>query len=179
MSTKVRRGSRGKIRRKARPQTGPKKQLFGLITPSTKIKTAEVVAFARVERIVTNLLSNAHKFTPAGGSITVEIFSEDEARVIRVSDTGEGIPSEEQELVFSPYYRSANADGRQHGGTGLGLSIARYLAELHGGALDLESEVGAGSVFTLWLPVSAGAPINTPERTDVSASFRAAQSIGD
>ncbi|MDP6823076.1 MAG: ATP-binding protein [Dehalococcoidia bacterium] len=134
---------------------------------------------ARVERIVTNLLSNAHKFTPAGGSITVDIFSEDEARIIRISDTGEGIPSEEQELVFSPYYRSANADGRQHGGTGLGLSIARYLAELHGGALDLESEVGAGSVFTLRLPVSAGEPINTPERTDVSASFRTVQSIGD
>jgi signal transduction histidine kinase len=79
----------------------------------------------RVERILTNLLSNAHKFTPAGGSITVDIYSDEGSRFIRSSDTGEVIPSEEQELVFSPYYRSANADGRQHGGTGLGLSIAR------------------------------------------------------
>jgi signal transduction histidine kinase len=133
----------------------------------------------RVERIVTNLLSNAHKFTPAGGSITVDIYSDEGSRFIRISDTGEGIPSEELELVFSPYYRSANADGRQHGRTGLGLSIARYLAELHGGSLDLTSELGEGSVFTLRLPISAGTPVNTPERTDVSASFRAAQSIVD
>ncbi len=133
----------------------------------------------RVERIVTNLLSNAHKFTPVGGAITVDIFIDGDARVIRVADTGEGIPKDEHELVFSPYYRSVNADGRQHGGTGLGLSIARYLAELHGGALDLESEPGVGSVFTLRLPVSAEAPVTRPERTDVSASFRAAQSIGN
>jgi two-component system, OmpR family, phosphate regulon sensor histidine kinase PhoR len=134
---------------------------------------------ARVERIITNLLSNAHKFTPAGGSITVDIYSDDDSRYIKVSDTGEGIPAEEQELVFSPYFRSSNADGRQHGGTGLGLSIARYLAELHGGSLDLESELGTGSVFTLRLPISEAAPVNTPERTDVSASFRAAQPASD
>ncbi len=133
----------------------------------------------RVERIVTNLLSNAHKFTPAGGSITVDIFSDEDSRFIRVADTGEGIPTDEQELVFSPYYRSANADGRQHGGTGLGLSIARYLAELHGGSLDLESEPGSGSTFTLRLPIAGATPINAPERTDVSASFRAARSAVD
>jgi signal transduction histidine kinase len=133
----------------------------------------------RVERIVTNLFSNAHKFTPAGGSITVDIYSDEGSRFIRTSDTGEGIPSDEQELVFSPYYRSANADGRQHGGTGLGLSAAHYLAGLHGGSLDLTSEPGEGSVFTLRLPISASTLVNTPERTDVSASFRTAQSIVD
>ena len=133
----------------------------------------------RVERIVTNLLSNAHKFTPTGGSITVDIFSEGDLRIVRVTDTGDGIPHDEQELVFSPYYRSANADGRQHGGTGLGLSIARYLAELHGGALDLKSEPGVGSVFTLRLPASADAPRKSPERTDISASFRAVRSTGN
>lgn len=133
----------------------------------------------RVERIVTNLLSNAHKFTPTGGSITVDIFSDGDTRIVRIADTGEGIPQDEQELVFSPYYRSANADGRQHGGSGLGLSIARYLAELHGGALDVESELGVGSVFTLRLPVSAGLPKTSPEPTDVSASFRAVQPTGN
>ena len=160
----------------------------GLLAPAMRSRNQEFVLNVspgasrvtadppRVERIVTNLLSNAHKFTPVGGSITVDIFSEGDARIVRVTDTGEGIPQDEQELVFSPYYRSKNADGRQHGGTGLGLSIARYLAELHGGALELKSELGAGSVFTLRLPVSEGAPIPLPERTDVSASFRAAQS---
>lgn len=118
----------------------------------------------RVERIVTNLLSNVYKFTAAGGSITVNIYSDEDSRFIRISDTGEGIPSDEQELVFSPLYRSANADGRQHGGTGLGLSIARYLAELHGGSLDLTSELGEGSVFTLCLPISGAPPVNTQER---------------
>ncbi|MCH7907150.1 MAG: GAF domain-containing protein [Chloroflexi bacterium] len=156
------------------PAMRSRNQAFVLnVSPGATRVTADP---PRVERIVTNLLSNAHKFTPVGGSITVDIFSEGDARIVRVTDTGEGIPQDEQELVFSPYYRSKNADGRQHGGTGLGLSIARYLAELHGGALELKSELGAGSVFTLRLPVSEGAPIPLPERTDVSASFRAAQS---
>ncbi|MDA1257778.1 MAG: HAMP domain-containing sensor histidine kinase, partial [Chloroflexi bacterium] len=133
----------------------------------------------RVERIVTNLLSNAHKFTPAGGSITVDIYDEGKSRIVRVTDTGEGISEDEKDLVFSPYYRSKNADGRQHGGTGLGLSIARYLAELHGGALDLHSEVGVGSVFTLRLPTSTSASVPTPEPTDMSASFRTVRAVGD
>ena len=112
----------------------------------------------RVERIVTNLFSTAHKFTPAGDSITVDIYSDEDSRFIRISDTGDGVPSEEHELVFSPYYRSANADGRQHGGTGFDLIIARYLAELYGGSLDLTGELGEGSVFTLRPPISAGIP---------------------
>ncbi len=106
----------------------------------------------RVERILSNLLTNANKFTPAGGSITVDIRRDGSARRITVTDTGEGIPSDEQELVFSPYYRSKNADGRGAGGSGLGLSIARYLAELHGGSLTVESTLGRGSVFALVLP---------------------------
>lgn len=107
---------------------------------------------ARIERIVTNLLSNAHKFTPAGGVISVEVFQKDENHVVRVSDTGEGIPEDELELIFNAYYRSKNADGRQAAGTGLGLAIARYLAQLHGGKLSATSKVGQGSVFTLSLP---------------------------
>ncbi|MEE8363736.1 MAG: ATP-binding protein, partial [Dehalococcoidia bacterium] len=106
----------------------------------------------RVERILSNLLTNANKFTPAGGSITVDIRRDGNARRVTVTDTGEGIPEDEHELVFSPYYRSKNADGRSHGGSGLGLSIARYLAELHGGSLAVQSTPGEGSVFTLVLP---------------------------
>jgi two-component system sensor histidine kinase VicK len=71
---------------------------------------------------------------------------------VRVSDTGDGIPEDELELIFNAYYRSKNADGRQAAGTGLGLAIARYLAQLHGGKLWATSKIGQGSVFTLSVP---------------------------
>ena len=170
-------GCGGGAARSVAPAMAARNQAVVLhVSPASTRVTADP---PRVERMLTNLLSNAHKFTPVGGSITVDIFSEGDARIVRVTDTGEGIPQDEQELVFSPYYRSANADGRQHGGTGLGLSIARYLAELHGGALDLKSEPGVGSVFTLRLPASADAPRKSTERTDISASFRAVRSTGN
>lgn len=108
---------------------------------------------ARIERVLTNLISNAHKFTSAGGVISIEVFQEDQTHVVRVSDTGEGIAEDELELIFNAYYRSKNADGRQAAGTGLGLAIARYLANLHGGKLWATSKLGEGSVFTLTIPI--------------------------
>ncbi|MBI4305211.1 MAG: GAF domain-containing sensor histidine kinase [Chloroflexi bacterium] len=107
---------------------------------------------ARVERILTNLISNAHKFTAVGGIVSVEVFAEGLNHIVRVSDTGEGISEEELELIFSAYYRSKNADGRPAAGTGLGLTIARYLAQLHGGKLWATSKLGQGSAFTLSIP---------------------------
>ncbi|MFW6195012.1 MAG: ATP-binding protein [Chloroflexota bacterium] len=127
----------------------------------------------RLERIVANVLSNAHKFTPPGGEIRVEIKREGNSHVLQVIDSGPGIPEDEQELVFNPYYRSKNADGRRDGGTGLGLSIARYLAELHGGTLTLQSQPGEGTTFTLRLPsVSRGRPIEQLAARDLSEAFR-------
>jgi PAS domain S-box-containing protein len=121
---------------------------------------------ARVRQIVINLVSNAIKFTPAGGTVTVSAGTADTVSgatlsgagpwiYVRVEDTGRGIPPERLEAIFEPYQQSDASD--RHRGTGLGLSISRQLARAMGGDLTAKSEVGVGSTFTLWLPMAAPA----------------------
>ncbi|GHN00844.1 hypothetical protein WSM22_23330 [Cytophagales bacterium WSM2-2] len=114
----------------------------------------------KVEKIVTNLLSNAFKFTPANGkiSITADVKSEGAKRFIsvRISDTGIGIGEEEQKLVFSPFFQSSQVAER-HTGTGIGLSLVKELVNLHNGSIDLESKIGEGTVFSILLPVDKSA----------------------
>lgn len=119
---------------------------------------------SRVRQIVTNVLANAVKFTRAGGQITVSAGTaatvSPESKVapsgpwayIRVEDTGEGIPPERLEAIFEPFTQASASDARR--GTGLGLSISRRLARLMGGDLAVQSDVGIGSTFILWLPVA-------------------------
>ncbi len=106
---------------------------------------------ARVALALSNLLDNAVKFTPPGG--TVEIGSEGDAENVRfwVRDTGPGIPAAEQAHVFDRFYRGSVASGQTEG-SGLGLAIVRAVAEAHGGSVSLESAEGEGSRFTLTLP---------------------------
>jgi signal transduction histidine kinase len=106
----------------------------------------------QLAQAVGNLLSNAVKYTPPGGAISIDAGIETEAVWIRVSDTGRGIIPEEQEQVFSPFYRSYT-NQRFPQGMGLGLSIARNLVTAHGGHITLESQPGQGSRFTIWLPL--------------------------
>lgn len=110
----------------------------------------------RIKQSVLNLLSNAVKFTPEGrGDVTLKAFMVEDGRMaIRVSDNGIGIPREEQELVFSPFMRSASALSRSHEGTGLGLSLVKAFVDMHGGEIELESELDVGTSFTLLLPNS-------------------------
>jgi PAS domain S-box-containing protein len=141
----------------------------------------------RVEQVLANLLSNAVKFTQPGGRVEVECGLTDAPPpagrlaaaegggapcwcYLRVRDTGPGIAPEQQEAVFDPFVQGDGAGNpytREHGGTGLGLAISLRLARLMGGDVTLESELGAGATFTLWLPAppevrgagaSAGAP---------------------
>jgi signal transduction histidine kinase len=107
----------------------------------------------RIERVLLNLLTNANKFTPVGGKITVHVRTENGRLVSRIQDTGPGIPEEEQLLLFSQYYTTQRGDAGQAGSTGLGLPIAKYLVELHGGKIWVESKVGVGSTFTFYLPM--------------------------
>lgn len=108
----------------------------------------------QVERVVANLLSNANKFTPKGGIITVTASAEDGVVSVRVADNGRGIPEMDQPHVFGEYYRGTNADAIEGAGTGLGLTIARSLVEAHGGTLTLSSRVGEGTTFTMALPLA-------------------------
>lgn len=110
----------------------------------------------RLSQVIGNLTSNAIKYTPAGGAVTVQAGQQDDLLWIRIQDTGPGIPAEEREKIFVPFYRGSQ-DRRIKQGMGLGLTIARDLVQAHGGRISLESEPGTGSRFTIWLPVDADA----------------------
>jgi signal transduction histidine kinase len=105
----------------------------------------------KLQQIVINLLSNAIKFTPAEGTITMDCDVVDDDVLIRVRDSGVGIPAERLEAIFDPFVQVDRALNRPHEGVGLGLSISRDLARGMNGALEVESTVGEGSVFTLRL----------------------------
>jgi signal transduction histidine kinase len=107
---------------------------------------------ARVVQVLGNLLRNAIKFTPDGGSITVSATRQDNMVVLSVRDTGRGIAPEVQEKVFDRYWQAR--DGARTHGSGLGLSIAKGIVEAHGGRIWLESSPGQGSTFSFSLPVS-------------------------
>jgi len=107
----------------------------------------------RVEQILGNLLGNALKFTPEGGTITVTVAKEDDEAVLRVADTGIGMSPELAARVFEPFVQGERPLDRSSGGLGIGLTLVRRLAELHGGSADAHSDgAGRGSVFTVRLP---------------------------
>ena len=111
---------------------------------------------SQLDRVVINLLSNAVKFTPKGGCIELCAFAEGKSAVVRVSDTGIGIPASDQKELFNRFFRASNATGRSIPGTGLGLAIVRMIVVNHGGDIDLTSTEGAGTTVTVWLPLQPG-----------------------
>ena len=116
----------------------------------------------RVQQILLNLLSNAIKFSEPGGAVRVVCCSRESRQApatpaqywtcIDVTDSGPGIGADQLERIFEPFIQGASGYTRTHGGTGLGLAISRSLARMMGGDITVESELGHGSVFTLWLP---------------------------
>jgi signal transduction histidine kinase len=108
----------------------------------------------RLTQILLNLISNALKYTPQGGSITVVTRAARAGVCIAVQDTGIGLSSEEQQQLFTRFFRAQHPLAREAGGTGLGLAIARALVELHGGTLTVVSAPGQGSTFNVTLPVA-------------------------
>ena len=111
---------------------------------------------ARLETVLTNLLTNAFKFTPSGGSVRVVLEAESVAR-ITVEDTGRGIAPDALPRVFDRFYTTPTHDAFGGTGTGIGLSLARELVALHGGDLEVESVQGQGSRFTVTLPLAPDA----------------------
>ncbi len=111
-----------------------------------------LVDAGRVQQVVTNLIHNATKFTAAGGRITVSAQEEEGTVVVRVRDTGVGIPATDLPRIFERFYKTDRA--RSSGGTGLGLAIARHLVQAHGGEIWAKSKEGKGSSFFFSLPVA-------------------------
>jgi PAS domain S-box-containing protein len=117
----------------------------------------------RLKQVLINLLSNAVKFTPEGGSIGLEVIGDRARQVAQLSvwDTGIGIPAEQIEQLFQPFVQLDSRLARQYEGTGLGLALVYRMVEMHGGSIEVQSMVGAGSRFTVslpWLPDDVVAP---------------------
>lgn len=113
----------------------------------------------RIKQLLLNLVSNALKFTPDGGVITLNLRREDDDCVLEVSDTGIGISKEDQERIFDRFYQADTSRARQTGeGAGLGLSIAKWIVDAHGGTITVNSELGKGTTFTIRLPTLAEQP---------------------
>lgn len=113
---------------------------------------------ARLRQVFLNLLHNAVKYTDPGGNVRIEMTAEDERVLVRIADTGIGIPSEALPHIFDRFYRVDKARNRAEGGIGLGLAIVKTLVELHGGSIGVASEADKGSVFTVSLPLATTGP---------------------
>jgi len=108
----------------------------------------------KIIQVLTNLMSNAIKFTPEKGKVTVCARCKNEDLAVSISDTGMGIPQEDLLKVFERFYR-VNLPGKQIKGTGLGLAIAYKIVTIHGGRFEVESELGKGTTFTFYLPIKS------------------------
>ena len=109
----------------------------------------------KLQQVVYNIIDNAIKYTPRGGEVHCTLVRSGKKAVIRVSDTGVGIPAEDLPHIFDRFYRVDKARSRETGGTGLGLSIVKQFVLLHGGTIDATSELGKGTTFTIELPLAA------------------------
>ncbi len=109
--------------------------------------------------VLQNLLDNAIQYTEPGGEIRINAVSRNDEVWLAVADTGIGIPEADQQRIFERFYRVDQARSRAAGGTGLGLAIARHLVELHGGRIDVESQLGRGSTFRVRLPAAVPASV--------------------
>lgn len=119
-----------------------------------------------IMQVLTNLISNAIKFTPEKGRVCVSVQCEDEALAIKVSDTGEGVPKENLPKLFEPFYQ-AHHSGQKVKGTGLGLPIVSKIITAHNGRIEVESGVGQGTTFTVFLPLdNKPEPEALPEHMD-------------
>src|SRR5262249_39851647 len=113
---------------------------------------------ARLQQVIWNLLSNATRFTPAGGSVVLSVRESNSSMIVEVRDTGIGIPKELLPRVFERFWQADGTTTRSQGGLGLGLALARHIAELHGGEIHATSEgPDRGSTFSVALPARSGA----------------------
>jgi signal transduction histidine kinase len=110
---------------------------------------------AHLTRLIDNLISNAIKFTPSGGTIGLSLTCKSEEIVLQVCDSGVGIPPDKLGRIFERFYQVDGSTTRRYGGTGLGLALVKEITQAHGGSISVESTVGQGSMFTVRLPIEA------------------------
>lgn len=122
---------------------------------STPAPLPEVfVDITRIEQVITNLVTNALRYTPEGGKIILNLDRRPGVVLLSIKDSGPGIPSGALPHIFERFYRAGHSRSREEGGTGIGLAIARQLAEAHEGRLEAANHPGGGALFTLWLPAA-------------------------
>ena len=131
----------------------------------------------RIGQVVANLVGNAIKFTPRGGSVTVDLVGTPEGARIIVADTGVGIDPAEMPHIFERFYRGSRANEARGSGSGLGLAIVHSIVDMHGGTVEVESQIGAGSRFIVNLPNDPRLVAGTPaaERSDVATAADASE----
>jgi heavy metal sensor kinase len=112
----------------------------------------------KLRQLFINILENAIRYTPNDGNISVSAVKKDGNALVAISDTGIGIPPEHLPHIFERFYRVDKARSRAEGGVGLGLAIAKYIAESHGGKIELESQVGKGTTFRITIPLKKNEP---------------------
>ena len=128
---------------------------FSVDAPENLLVSGDKV---KLRQLFINILENAVRYTQDGGSISVSMLKKDTDAVIKISDTGIGIPPEHLPHIFERFYRVDKARSRADGGVGLGLAIAKYIVDSHHGKIDVSSEVGKGTTFTITLPPKPAAP---------------------
>ncbi len=124
----------------------------------------------RLKQLILNLVDNAIKYTPSGGTVNLSLSKENGFASIEISDTGVGIPAEDIPLIFDRFYRVDKARSRNLGGSGLGLSIAKWIATAHGGDIKVKSVPGEGSTFYILLPVEPDREANSTIDREIKQS---------
>ena len=143
----------------ARPAAAAKEISLMLDTDALDLTAADP---ARLGQVFDNLISNALKFTPTGGRVTVRSFAEDAQAVIEVLDTGIGISADDQDRLFERFFRSAEASAGAIQGTGLGLAISKAIVQSHDGSISVQSAPGRGTTFRVLLPGCVVSEARTP-----------------
>lgn len=154
---------------------------FAAMAISTQVKLTSVIRVDKdvnilgnsqqLYRLVSNLIVNAIQYTPTGGTVTVILEYSDHYAIIQIEDTGIGIPQTETSRIFDRFYRVNSDRSRHTGGSGLGLAIAQAIVQSHQGSLNVESEFGQGSTFTIKLPCYTKSDSHTPLKNSRKSSI--------
>jgi len=138
-----------------------------LVIPTTAIVSGNAISF---KEAITNLLLNAIKYTPPHGTVSARTELRDSSVVVEISDTGVGVPQEEQVRIFEEFYRASNARQMEPDGDGLGLSLVKRVVEMHAGTISFSSRLGAGTTFRIVLPLesSKAVPDQQPQAHEIT-----------